>query len=766
MDIWEWVEDLQTTLNESGESELADALFDLSAAATAGDAKAVDLAEQLLAAADELNNPWLAVYARHHRFQYLIGTRGNAGEHLEQALDSRSLALSQATSACPQAVCATKDVSFAYDKVDPLGYATEREAACREALLEVNPEWNCYDCLNRELIDSLADQAQIAEAASLLESSIEEIVAAGKQPTTSYLALSARVANLAGNHAQALSICTEGEGNDFESDRNRALRRLEQATALRGLGRAEEALKVMPVLDNVRQERGVSAGWAEELFALVGDGATSNTPNMGIALQAMLDEVISTGQLRSVITIGRVHGILAAERGVRWMTESALGAMETALESLPGDHGASEAIAEVRVAAENITDPELPCDAGELLKQLDELELAPEVAVTHIQTALRELPDDPNLAMSLGEAYRAAGASRLQLEHSVALAEHPVALHPSFRLIVQSLQASNASPEETASTVNEIADRLQAKGTPGHAVAAHRLRAELAWRTGDAETALSEAQSALSIADADVQLRHLAGLASLRLEDFDGSLDHFKKVDALDEGVCDWELVMAGSCVGEWETVRSSAARLDIEFPEGTGEIRGNFGICRVVVGPRTAGRVMLVQRTGPVVGKVIEVSHPDHDVQLFGTDVVFNPNALNLSEREAQGDSWVPIFEAVKQTSTGSYSTHVIDGAAPGEKHWTDIQKLLRPEGWGLWLAPWPDYTVDDPEKSGGKLQGMYIFVAVPSGLSAEEIDERLADATADWPHPMTWPTLTPELSEERQAHHANIRETYGISL
>ena len=766
MDIWEWVEDLETSLNESGEGELADALFALPAAATAGDDEALDLADKLLVAAEELNNPWLGVYARRHKLQYLIGSRGNAQEVLDQALAARESARSSATAHCPQTVCLATDVSFAYDKIDPVGYGPEREAVCREALLEINPEWNWYGALSRELAKSLADQGLVTEAASLLQSSIEEIVDAGRKPTTSFLATSARVANLAGNHDQALAICTEGEGKEFESDRNRALRRLEQARALRSLGRAEEALKVLPVPDAVRLERGVASAWTEELFALVREGATPNTPSMGSALQSLLDEAVATGALRSVITIGRVHGILAAERGAGWMAEAAEADMEEALAFLPADHGATNAIAEVRAAREGVTDPELPCEAGELLVKLDELGLAPELAVAHIRTALEELPDDPNLAMSLGEAYRASGATRMQIEHSTALADHVVALHPSFRMIVQSLLASNASPAQVKDTVSEIGGRLQAKGTPAHEVAAHRLVAEHAWRTGDAETTLAATEAAVGIADGDAQLQHLAGLSRLRLDDYEGSLAHFKRVDEIEAGACDWELVMAGSCVGDWDTVRAAAARLELEIPEGDGEIRGNFGICRAVVGPRSAGRVMLVQRTGPVMGKVIEVSHPDHDTQLFGTDVVFNPNALNLKDREEQGEGWVPIFEAVKQTREDSFVTHVIDGAAPGEENWTQIQKDLRPQGWGLWLAPWPDYTVDDPANPGGKLQGMYIFIAAPAELSAEQIDEQLQVATADWPHPMTWPTLVPELSEERQEYHGQIQETYGITL
>ena len=765
MDIWEWVEDLQAELHEQGQGHLAEALMELPVAATDDDPRADALAPELLAAAKTMNNEWLEVYTRHWHLQYLVSSHQKADALLGYAVEALEKAHREETRECPQAVCTTQDLSFVYETIDAVGYAPEREAVCRESLLRVTPEWNCYDCLSRELADAVADQGRVDEARDVIETSLREMTAVGETPSTAYPALRARAANLAGNYELALQLCQEAEGNPYEQDRHRVNRHLQQTTAHRNLGQLEEAVQMLPATEDVRGMRSILSNWAEELYALVRSGILENHAQIGAALQSLLDYSSSVGALRSVIVIGRIHGVLAAERNIGWVAEEAQKAMEAVVDQLPQDHGASAAIAEVERARAGLGTPELPCPADELVGRLGELEAAPELIISWLHQAIEELPDDVQLQLTLVEAYRASGNTEKLVAHVASLADHPLVLDTQFRLAVQSMVASKASPQEIAEVVRSIATSLIEHGGPAHEFAAHRMLAEHAWRTDDFDATIQAVQDALEVNPKDSQVRHLAGLASLRSGAFGEAAGHFATLNETEPGSCDWELMTAATCISDWETVRSAAARLELDLPPGSGPIDGEFGWCRAVLGPKDDRQLLMVQRTGPVTGRVVEVSHPNRPTQLFGTSVVFEPAALNIQDREDEGESWLPIFDSVLDIPGESYVAHVVDGAAPSSEQWAATLEKLRSLGWGAWAAEWPDYTVVDPQKDGAPLQGIYVFLAVPEALEASEIDQTLSAATADWNHPVTWPSLVDELSEERQQQQADIMERYGIT-
>jgi tetratricopeptide (TPR) repeat protein len=767
MDVWAWLEDVQEELIESGQGRVAQLIDRLPSAVAESDPIAEALAPELIAAAKAMGNPWLEVYARHWQLQYLVGTENHGTRALQFATESLERAHRPETMDCPQSVCTTQDISMTYEAIDRYSFAADREAVSRETLARVTPRWNCFDCIHRALIDALADQGRIDEALELLDTSRNQLEAVGNDPSPGYLVSEASLYLQKDRADLATQICERGEEHaDEEPATTQMSRRILWTTAERRLENFESAVSHFPEPEAILNEKGLSASWAKELLALVRAGAMANSPLYGQTLETLLQHSDRVGSLRATIEIGNVHALLAADRGVAWVGEEAVEVMERARKQLREDHGAQALIDEAKAATRAVTPQALPVPIDELGNYLNTADTAAELDVMFLRQAIAAEPENLDLPLYLGMAYANAAQDSLLLRQFTSLENTPISATPGYLALVRCLLNSKLPAADVDREITAVAERLIANPDADKQFVGHRMKADHAyWRDRYAEC-VAACELALEISSDAMQTRHLLATAAIRNKQFAKAVTHLRVlIEANDEpGDLVWDLMTASTALGDWATVREFAAKAEIPVPEGSGPIDEDIAFCQVLLPGYNGGLApWSAVRTGPATARVVEVSNPQAPFQHFDARVVIDVGAVNLADREEEGDQWTPIFPVVDTMKEGTHRGWILDGAAPTDEQWAEFRDTLRDEQWGVWSATWPDYKVTDPTRIKKQIAGMYVFVASPPHVSAVQADERLRTATATWKHPWAWLSLAQEADAD-VAHHQSIIDRYDL--
>ncbi len=772
MDIYAWVNDLQRGLMESGSTRVAELIDLLPTAVVESDDAADTYGIELLAAAKAIGNPWLEVYARHWHLRHLVGTRNHGTISLQYAVDSLERAHRPDARECPQSVCATQDISSAYEAVDRYSFAEDREAVSRETLAKVTPRWTCFDCINRELIDAMKNQGRVEEAMLTLLQARNDMEAVGETPSVAYINAEAELNLELGNYERTIELCESGEEeSDDEPVTTRTARRINWTTALRKLGR-DDVMQHFPTPDVIVTERTLSGMWADELQALVEGEFVANEAVFGRTLETLLQHSERVGSLRTTIDVGYVHACLSADRGVRWVGEEAIGAIERTIPQLRADHGAQEKLSEAKRRVAAIVDAPLPVPAESIAEYVQSSDTSAEQDVELLRRAWAERPNDAGLANFLGMAYGNAGHDRLVLRQFREVSQSAAAANTAFLGLARVLMRTELAAQEVDADIVKASQRLIELAETGSRVIGHRLAADLAFYRDRYEPCIAACRSALLL-DADAPVRPTLAKASMLLGDFVTATDQYQLLidqHQSDERTdFDWDLLTAATAAGRWDLVRAQAARLEIPVPDGDGPIDEPFAYCRVLrPGYNAKMAAWDALRTGPATARIIEVSNPraterEGLPQYFNEVVVIDLAPINLEDRKEAGDDWLPIFPSVHVLHSSDHVGWILDGASPADEQWAEFRDTLREEGWGVWSATWPGYTITDPDDDEEELPGMYLLIATPPSLSPREVDTRLTEATKSWKHPMAWIDLATAAEVDIQ-HHRGIIERYDL--
>ncbi|MFD0348099.1 hypothetical protein ACFQ0M_22855 [Kitasatospora aburaviensis] len=644
-DIWAWVHDAHQQLAEAGHRRLADAIYELPGHANEGRNEQLDAVyPEAVAAARALGLPWVEVYLRHWRMQNLLNRRHQGEQALPEAVDLLEFAHREETAGCPQSVCVVQDFAICHARVDGPGYVPERLAVLSETLERIEPARACFDCLSREYSDALEDDGRPAEALAHLDTAAARIQAAGEQLSLHFHHSRAGTLHLLGRHEEVLALLDTAEqaervrGREIdESDRRWGA--LLRARALASLGRTEEALALLPDLAEADRHADLRAAWTTTVELLVAAGARENDAELGAALAGWVGYLDGTGSHRPCVDLLLAAGRLALARGARTIALTLATTGERKLADLRRTEGVAEQVAALRAAAEALPAPELPVPPAELPAYLAETGVPFEAGADLLAVALDRYRGEQagatvlalNLAGVLGGLGHARAAADLLWARLDA--------DPGNEELVGMLGGALIEAGD-AEGVGRLADRL----APGSPSDAHWVRARWAAAQARWAEAVEHCEAILAEHPDRINTRRLAAGAATELGDharaqrfYQEVLVHALPPEEAAEGEAHrtvrepdlWHLITSATANRDWAVVRSTGARLGIEFDEPEGPVDEEWQLVTVRA-TRTNGATadLPAVRTGPATARILPVLGDDLTLN-HGDVVVFAPALL-----------------------------------------------------------------------------------------------------------------------------------------
>ncbi|MFH8381182.1 hypothetical protein ACH4E7_09580 [Kitasatospora sp. NPDC018058] len=784
-DIWAWVHDTHRQLAEAGHRRLADAVYELPGHANEGRNEQLDAVyPEALAAARALGLPWVEVYLRHWRMQNLLNKRHQGEQALPEAVDLLEFAHREETAGCPQSVCVVQDFAICHARVDGPGYVPQRLEVLGETLERIEPARACFDCLSREYADALEDDGRPAEALSHLDTAATRIQAAGQRLSLHFHHARAGALHRLGRHEEVLALVDTAEqaerarGRELDES-DRLWGGLLRARALASLGRIDEALALLPAREAAERHADLRRAWTETVELLVAAGAWENDVELGAVLAGWVGYLDGTGSHRPCVDLLLAAGRLALARGARTVAITLAATGERKLTRLLRTDGVAEEVAALREAAEALPVPELPVPPGELTAHLAEAQMPYETGADLLSVALDRYQGEQ------------AGATELALLLAAVLGGLGHA-RPAADLLWRRLDADPGNEEligtlgqalieaADAEGVRRLADRLAAtRPADGHWIRARWAAAESRWTD-----VLEHCEAILALEASRINTRRLAAAAATRLGEhataqrlYQDLLEHALPAEEASEEEVHrtvqepdlWHLITAATANRDWAVVRSTGARLGIEFDEPEGPVDEEWQLVTVRA-TRTNGATadLPAIRTGPATARILPVLGDDltlnhGDVVVFAPVLLEGPPAEDAPAQERE--RWRPVFELLTPLDPAGYTTYWIDGAWPGDEAWAALRDDLQETGYAVWAYSGEQYRVHDPADEGEEetLPGIYAALGVPPTAAAEEADALMHRLTAGWEHPLAWLDLA-EAAEADLGRHAEIIERYGL--
>ncbi|MBO1415497.1 hypothetical protein [Streptomyces sp. FH025] len=782
-DIWAWVRDTHRQLAEAGHWRLADAMYELPDHATEGRNAQLDaMYPEAVASARALGLPWVEVYLRHWRMQNLLNKRQQGEAVMSEVVDLLDFAHREETLDCPQSVCVVQDFAICHARVDGPGYVTERLDVVGETLDRIEPGRACYDCLSREYSDALEDDGRAVEALAHLDTAAARMQAAGQRVSLRFHQARAGTLHLLGRHEEVLSLLDTAEraaraqGEELD-ERDRRWGALLRARALASIGRVAEALALLPERDEAERHADLRGTWTETVELLVAADAWANDAELGVALAGWVGYLDDAGSHRPCVDLLLAAGRLALARGARTVALALATTGERKLTQLRRTDGVTEEVAALRAAAEALPVPELPVPPGELVAHLAEAQVPYETGADLLSVALDryrgEQAGATELAVLLATVLGGLGHARAAAD----LLWGWLDADPGSEVLTGTLGQALIEAGD-ADGVRRLADRL-ADTSPADA---HWIRARWAAAEGRWAEVLEQCGAMLALDPTLVNTRRLAASAATELGDhataqrlYQELLEHARPAEetAPEEGhqavrESDlWHLITAASANRDWAVVRTTGARLGMEFDAAEGPVDEEWQLVAVRTA-RTDGSPVDVAavRTGPATARILPVLREDvplnhGDVVVFGPALLEQPPAEDAPEEERR--SWQPVFGLLTLLDPAGYTTHWIDGAWPGDEAWTELRERLQEADFALWAYSGEQYRITDPAQEDGTLPGVFAAVGVPPTASAAEADALLHRLTGHWPHPMAWTSLAKAAGAD-VARHEEVSERYGL--
>ncbi|MFJ7249200.1 hypothetical protein ACIQWA_31860 [Kitasatospora sp. NPDC098652] len=782
-DIWAWVRDTHQQLREAGHARLADAMYELPEHATEGRNEQLDAVfPEAVAAARALGLPWVEVYLRHWRMQNLLNKRQQGESVMPEAVDLLEFAHREETAGCPQSVCVVQDFAICHARVDGPGYVTERLEVVGETLDRIEPGRACFDCLSREYSDALEDDGRAADALAHLDTAAARMQAAGQQVSLRFHRARAGTLHLLGRHEEVLVLLdttdrtarARGEELD-ESDRRWGA--LLRARALASLGRTPEALALLPARAEAERHADLRETWTRTVELLVAAGAWENDAELGAVLAGWVGYLDATGSHRPCVDLLLAAGRLALARGARTVALTLAATGERKLAQLRRTEGVAGEVAALRTAAEALPVPELPVPPGELAAYLAGAEMPVEPGADLLAVALERYRGEPagatGLAVPLATVLGGLGHSRAAAD----LLWRRLDADPGSEQLVGTLGQLLIEAGD-AEGIRRLADRLAATAPAD----AHWIRARWAAAEGRWAEVLEQCGAILALEANRINTRRLAAAAATELGDhataqrlYQELLEHALPAEEAGEEQLHrtvqesdlWHLITAATANRDWAVVRSTGARIGIEFDEPEGPVDEEWQLVTVRA-TRTNGSTadLPAVRTGPATARILPVLGDDltlnhGDVVVFAPALLEAPPAEDAPEQERA--NWRPVFALLTLLDPAGFTTYWIDGAWPGDEAWSGFRDDLRAAGYAVWAYSGEQYRITDPAEDDGSLPGIYAALGVPPTASAEAADALLHRLTADWAHPLAWLDLADAAGADL-GRHTGIVDRYDL--
>jgi hypothetical protein len=756
MDIWNWIENFTDSLYEAGQGASAHILLGLTQ--HVGDLE-IERADAMLpearALAKSLENPWLEVYVGHWEMRNRLGNRLEGETALADAVALFERAHRPDTIDCPQSVCVTQDLVDCYDNIDGLGFANERRAAIEETLARIDPSWNCFVCLSAQYADTLNSEERHEEALAWLDTQETRMREAKVENDQLYLSRAFSLIGLE-RFAEALEILeadTQDEEDLMEDERQE--RQTTLALILARLGRDEEAWKTLPPW--ARTAPSNQPVWIKAAANLLERDPARNTWQLGSDFHAALEQFSRFGSHRLVVDLAPIVARLALARHARWNAQRLLALARRHQPSLKIDGGAAANLdaLELNIAAAAVSP--LPVPAAELIDWLNEREARnPEHEIDWLLAACRQRPDDSPLAALAASAMRACGAGedaeKLLWAH---LAAHPTA--PADDVAAQLLDASLQRGER------ERIDALAHHFDTIEPAFACWCRARFAAREKDWERVVTLTEGALAVAPEHAGLLRLLAEGLQGQKRFaDAAAAWLRLAGSREDRNVLWDHMTCATAIGDWEAVRASAAKLDLQFDSDNGPIDEDWGwtIIRYIEDGEPCD--YYARRTGPVSARILENARPRQPQHVLD-EVVFDAAYLEQPPQdEEERKKFIYTYAHVHTVRAANHSpSWPVEGVHPGEERMEALFAALERQGHHVWVHS-SHYEIEDSQNKE-TLRGLYFTVASPPRLGARALHKLLCEQSRDLPHGLCWLRLAEQCGADTAPHRALIAR-YGL--
>ncbi len=760
--LWKWVAKLDDDLNEAGQgasarmlSQFTDHVCDFEIE------RAEALVPEAKALAKSLSNPWLEVFVGHWEMRNRIGNKMEGETALADTVALFERAHRADAIDCPQSVCVTQDLSACYANIDGPGWATERREIAEETLRRIDPSWNCYICLSSEYASALYDEGRHEEVLSYLDARVAELEAAGIEDIESIhdtrydsmLKLGRADEVLRGLEAAEAAI------DYVESEQCRLPRLLRKTLALAMLERDDEAWELLPQWSDMAPQ--CYPKWIACVDLLLQRAPERNTWQLGSRLQEALDHCAQVGAHRPLIDNAAIAIRLALARGAVWNARRILKLARRHLPLLRGDHGARALLDRLEQAIDSKSaDTRLPVAAEQLvdwLVQRGEQGHArnPEEEVEWVLQALTQRPEDQDLLLLAVSAQQACAAHI----DAQALLWNYVERHTAQADSISAALLDSLLQQGQGQQVERLASLFE-QGSP---VFAAWCRAKLAAQEKNWNAANTACEAILSIDPQMVGAHHLKALALRQQKQFSAAATAYQGlIDLLEEPrPALWDHMTAASAVGDWDAVRRSAKRLEMELTGESGPIQEEWHW--VIIRFHDDGDTFdyYAQRTGPVTARIVENAVPGKTQHVLD-EIVFDATFLETppEDEEARKD-FVYTYEAVHVMSSGEHArSWAVEGVDPGEERFERLRADLIARACQVWVYR-SGYALTSEEDEA--LTGVLFTIAAPIARPAIELHTMLEELTADLKHPMAWPSLAEQCSANPEIHRARL-ERYGL--
>ncbi|MFC0555444.1 tetratricopeptide repeat protein [Planotetraspora thailandica] len=757
VDIWAWVGDTQRELQETGNAGLAMALADVPAQALEGRYGQLDVVAPAVAQhAEALGQPWLELFVRYWHLIGRVGDRANGAVALGDAEALAEFAKRDDVRDCPAAPAAVEALAITLANTDGPGFAERRLAALGAVLDGVGPDSLAFSGLATQYVAALRDADRPEEAVAYAEAAVDRLTKAGREASWELGAESARALLAAGRPDDALTALQAATG--FKPDDPVAKGRREAlliSLTLGTLGRVQEAVEALPDLDVVGDHPREWVEWTRTVSLLFTSGAIANTWQLGRILRQWIIYFETMGGHRARFELALAAGHLAVARQGVWQARLLAAQAEAALGDLSGTEGLPERIAELRAAADEVSEVPAPGPQDRLVELFD---------------AADGSTADPE--RWVGWFWPYAGEDlEITRRHATTLGflgYAPLGADIYGKLLTEDGDPAQASAEDIAyltsllidagrdDRVESLAARLSDDAS--HLTLARLYRARERWE----ETA-AEAERAVA-ADDTPEARRMWSVAVQQLGDNARAAEIMMPLFESGEGEEEdsWRLIVLASAGEDWATVRRASAKLNLPVQSSEGPIEEEWHLIRAILpAPDGSRREVMAVRTGPATARLV-IPQPRGMEYNAGDVIVFDPRPLEPVPEDPEQENFVIPFAGVTMLRPGGYTSWFFDGAAPTEAEWTDFNEMLAERGWPMWVYSDEHYTVTHP-MTGELLPGVFGWIAVPSSVEPAELDAVLDDATEQWAHPIAWLDLAREVGVEVERHE-RISKEYGL--
>lgn len=408
MSNWDWIEDLRDRLEEAGQHDVAEILFDLPAFALAENFDAVEaVAPVLIDYARQNKLPWLEIYARHWRLQAYATTETK----LEQALPEAVALVARTTvddvRDCPQTRCAVQDMSLCFGGVDAPGYAAERLQAIREMVERLPSDSDCSACMMCETVACLNSMGRHRDAyqhgVDWMDRAREEGFVFGNHFWSEQAGEILNAALAIGAFDEAKKILARSKP---EKPQSRDAKAIAEARLALATGDPAAAARHLPSVKKIEAAPWLRRRWLEVAHALVKENALANDIALGGAAATIVRRCETNGQIRDTFDAAIEAALLATARR-RW------GAAKLRLDDavrlrakLRGDHGADTKLVAARTALAGMT-ASLEGQASDAEWILDQALAGNDTA--KVEAALAKLGEPADRSNALMSAFGARG---------------------------------------------------------------------------------------------------------------------------------------------------------------------------------------------------------------------------------------------------------------------------------------------------------------------------------------------------------------------